>query len=634
MNELITVIVPVHNVGFFLDDCIKSILNQTYTNLEIIFSINGCTDDSPLICEKYAKTDSRIRLLYLPDSGLSYARNEGIKASTGSYITFVDSDDYIHPDFIKILYDSMSCTKADFCLCQYECVDESSHYEITKGLSDTSVFPVKSYSSSQMLNMFFCDHKTYYVTAWNKLYKRELFDIFTFPEGRNCEDECIAYKAYYNSPVITVVDAALYFYRQRQNSIMHSNHSARYVDAITAYSERTDYFIQHNEDELAGYSAQKSLYWGIIFYYSCCNYDAFAATRIKNLLHKEYEIYNKTDKNVSSILFKLYREFDISPSNARKIYLKMEHTKYYKENPFFKAIINDLRNIKNDLRFNIKLLFLKLICLNKHGIKILNTNNSIDELLNEKRGICRFGDGEETIMRGESIGFQKADDTLSKKLKEIIADENAPCYIGIPDEINLTDFPMQTRKSQFYWTWYLLSFRKHWINLINPQIIYLTVNVTRPYMRYEDKTSSIDYFNKIRTLWDNKNILIVEGKSSRLGIGNDLFSKSKIKRIICPEKDAFDKYDEIFTEICKHDIKTPVFLALGPTATVLAYELCKIGYLAYDIGHIDIEYEWMNQKTNTKVPIRNKYTNEADNGNTPKECDNKEYLSQIIAKIL
>ena len=110
---------------------------------------------------------------------------------------------------------------------------------------------------------------------------------------------------------------------------------------------------------------------------------------------------------------------------------------------------------------------------------------------------------------------------------------------------------------------------------------------------FRDKSNSARWFSKIKNIWDGKEILLVEGEKSRLGMGNDLFSNAKkIERILCPAENAFDKYDDIVNKVLEQDSGKLVLIALGMTATVLAYDLHKLGYWAIDIGHIDIEYEW------------------------------------------
>ena len=154
-------------------------------------------------------------------------------------------------------------------------------------------------------------------------------------------------------------------------------------------------------------------------------------------------------------------------------------------------------------------------------------------------------------------------------------------------------------------------------------------------MDVKDREYSKVHFQKFKQLWNNKNIIFVEGEGSRLGLGNDLFSNAKdIKRIICPAKNAYENYSKIF-ETCKTLSKDSLFLlALGPTATVLAYDLALEGYRAIDLGHLDIEYEWFLKKAKNKIPIQDKYVNEAKNGKKVTNIKDSKYNSQIYKKIL
>ena len=135
----------------------------------------------------------------------------------------------------------------------------------------------------------------------------------------------------------------------------------------------------------------------------------------------------------------------------------------------------------------------------------------------------------------------------------------------------------------------------------------------------------------MRKLWENRDIVVVEGKFSTLGVSNDLFKNAKsIKRILCPAINAYSKYDEIL-EFCQSFPKDTLFiLALGPTATVLADDLSKSGYQALDLGNIDVEYIWCLKKTKKKIPIKNKFVWEAGCSTNIGEEENPEYQKQIV----
>ena len=151
-----------------------------------------------------------------------------------------------------------------------------------------------------------------------------------------------------------------------------------------------------------------------------------------------------------------------------------------------------------------------------------------------------------------------------------------------------------------------------------------------------DITRNANNVPHMKQIWQDKDIVIVEGKLSRLGVGNDLFDNVKsLKRILCPAENAFDKYDEIFAECLKQPKEKLFLLALGPTATVLAYDLCNKGYQALDVGHIDICYEWKLRGAIGKIAIPGKYVNEVPDGrDNIEDCTDENYLNSIITKIL
>ena len=150
----------------------------------------------------------------------------------------------------------------------------------------------------------------------------------------------------------------------------------------------------------------------------------------------------------------------------------------------------------------------------------------------------------------------------------------------------------------------------------------------------QDKNASTVYFSTLKRIWEHRNVLLVEGAESRLGVGNDLFeSVLSLRRILAPNKDAFSFYERILAKVESCASRSCLILiALGPTATVLAYDLAKKGYQAVDIGHVDIEYEWFLMGTESKVPVRGKYVNEAG-GSSDTSIGDERYFSEIICDI-
>ena len=270
-----------------------------------------------------------------------------------------------------------------------------------------------------------------------------------------------------------------------------------------------------------------------------------------------------------------------------------------------------------------------------NGLNILSPEETLDEIINNNRSISRYGDGEFDLIFGKGIGFQKFNKILTKKLKRVLNNKRNGFLVGINVPYNNTYLDKYTYKSkEFYINW-VEKEKIGLFTLINLNKKYYSSFISRFYLEIKDKSKVPDYIKKLKQIWDQKDILIVEGEKSRLGIGNDLFNNSKsIKRIICPAENAFNVYDKIINEVKKFDKSFLILLALGPTSTVLAYDLYHLGYQAIDIGHIDIEYEWFLRKATKKIQISNKYVNEVS-GNRYKigKVKSKKYYEEIVSII-
>ena len=158
--------------------------------------------------------------------------------------------------------------------------------------------------------------------------------------------------------------------------------------------------------------------------------------------------------------------------------------------------------------------------------------------------------------------------------------------------------------------------------------------VSRPYIDFEDKSQAKGQFDKLKSIWKNRDLLIVEGATSRSGVGNDLFAEAKsIKRIVCSSHSAYSRVDEIEQEIEKHAAGRLVLCMLGPTAKVLAYRLSQKGHQVLDIGHIDSEYEWMKMGAKTKVKFAHKHTAEYNFDQDIEFIEDETYTSQIVADL-
>ncbi len=289
--------------------------------------------------------------------------------------------------------------------------------------------------------------------------------------------------------------------------------------------------------------------------------------------------------------------------------------------------------ISEAIKFIIKSSFLKLKYNKKP--KVMNSNETLDYILKNKCSLARFGDGELSIMEGRNLKFQKYNELLASKLQQVRT--NNKCLVCVPDIFgkNLNK-KILTKEEYTFWKRCMLVFGGMWNKHFGKHELLGDAEISRFYIRYINKNGIDNYINKFKQIWSQHNIVFVEGKNSRLGVGNDLFNNAKtIKRILCPETNAFDKYDEILNSVQKNCKKDDlIILALGPTATVLAYELANLGYRALDLGHIDIEYEWFKMGATKKVPINNKHVNECNSmGDCAEEDLDKKYLDEIIDKI-
>ena len=292
-----------------------------------------------------------------------------------------------------------------------------------------------------------------------------------------------------------------------------------------------------------------------------------------------------------------------------------------------KKIIEELIIVHGRIRLNY---FRK-----KRHVSIISREDSLALIIKSNKSVVRFGDGEFTLIRGKNIRFQSPDEKLSARLKEVLSDRTEVCLIGIPDMINMCfeDVPKEHYK---YWIFHMNFNINKWFTYLSPDIDYINSLVTRPYDAYAKKDESERFFMLWKEVWRNRHVVLVEGEYTRFGINNDLLNEaSSIERVICPAEDAFEVYEDIKSNVLTLDKSKLILISLGPTATVLAYDLAKAGFHAIDIGHLDIEYEWFLRKADGKLKIDYKYTSEADGGNKNiVDVDSETYNSQIIKKIL
>lgn len=222
--EKISIIVPVYKVEQYLHQCIDSIIGQTYTNLEIILVNDGSPDGCGKICDEYREKDRRIIVIHKENGGLSDARNAGIRISTGKYIGFVDSDDYIEKDMYEFLYNLIIKYDADISICgRYELKDlDFPSNKKYKDICYTKELAIKEILKDDKLRSY----------AWDKLYKAKLFNDVTYPKGKYYEDMYTTYKLIQKSNKIVLNASPKYHYRFRKESITNRDFTSKNLDLI------------------------------------------------------------------------------------------------------------------------------------------------------------------------------------------------------------------------------------------------------------------------------------------------------------------------------------------------------------------------------------------------------------------
>lgn len=301
-KELISIIVPIYNVEKYLNKCVESILKQTYDNLEIILVDDGSLDNCGNICDEYAKKDSRIIVLHKTNGGLSDARNKGINIAKGKYIGFVDSDDYIDNDMFEILYNLCKNNNADISMISYKEIEN----EIIINENSNYTNKVFKYNNIEAIKELLKDEKIKNY-AWNKLYKKELFDGIEYPIKMAYEDVGTTYKLFEKAKKIIWYDIPKYNYIRRGTSIVSKNTYKNLKDFIDLSYQRYNYFensIYSNKIKIENsYSFIRNM---IMFY---LNYQIDNIQELDAVFEYYYPLFNKIiEQNYNEIILEMSKQ--------------------------------------------------------------------------------------------------------------------------------------------------------------------------------------------------------------------------------------------------------------------------------------------------------------------------------------
>lgn len=339
MDEKISVIVPVYKVEKYIDACVKSILNQTYLNLEVILVNDGSPDKCPEIIEEYAKKDNRIKVLHKENGGLSAARNLGIDHATGKYLAFIDSDDTISLNMMEHLHKALIANDADISVCQVLRVTENEKGEIIfpeQKDVEISEYTEKVYSNAEMMKGMLLDSNIGNFVC-TKLFKRELFNNIYFPEGRVYEDAATTYKVVHKAEKIVYIDEPLYYYLiGRVGAITTTFTEKKILDSMLAYHGQYEFLLEHYP-EIKEYA---SISWAKMFASAMEKIlingynDLWQSEQVK----EKYMAFKQAMKNISN---EKLREF-LEPYRLMSVETLNDNMETYK------IKFNDILKVKNN----------------------------------------------------------------------------------------------------------------------------------------------------------------------------------------------------------------------------------------------------------------------------------------------
>jgi glycosyltransferase involved in cell wall biosynthesis len=283
-NDLISVIVPVYKVEKYLEKCVDSIVRQTYHNIEIILVDDGSPDTCPQLCDEWEKRDSRIKVIHKENGGLSSARNAGLDIVKGAYIVFVDSDDYIADNMVERLYSALKEHNADMSLCGFTYIDESN--QPVEDMNSKLHTSDEVISGREAVKLLLSKYNWYYTIAWCKLYRTELFQDIRFPVGKIHEDEFISHLIFDKCKKVSCISDRLYFYLQREDSIMGKNFNRlniRELDAVEAFVRRALFLESVGINEQIKYYYLRAINNFVDIYFYNLNCSAKEYARIKEI---------------------------------------------------------------------------------------------------------------------------------------------------------------------------------------------------------------------------------------------------------------------------------------------------------------------------------------------------------------
>lgn len=287
----------------------------------------------------------------------------------------------------------------------------------------------------------------------------------------------------------------------------------------------------------------------------------------------------------------------------------------------------------NRLKLHFSVLYNRIVWKYKQKPIVKSIDETLDYIIEQHCSVSRYGDGEFTVMLGVNCsGYQTYNIELGERLKEILQQPVGKHIVCLPDIFG--DLSFLKESSMKFNKGMIAGSGIKWLSLIPQDRVYYNSFFTRCYNMFADKANCPRWFEKNKEIWEGQDVLLIEGEKSRLGVGNNLFAGARsLQRILGPAQNAYDKYEELYNFAIKYGEGKLILIALGMTATILAYDLANAGFWAIDIGHIDVEYEWYIRGATEKIALDGKFVNEAPGGRDVAALNDPVYQSQIIELI-
>lgn len=311
MKNLISVIIPVYNIEDYIQECLDSVISQTYNNLEIILIDDESSDDSGKICDEYAKKDGRIKVIHKKNGGAASARNEGLKIATGEYLTFVDSDDYLDNNAYEYMIKQIQEHNADMIQCGLRRVYINQKVDYK---SDVLVKKVTEFDVETYLKRYTFDWTCGLI--WDKLFRRELFDGIYFETGHKVDDEFFTYQGVMNAKKIICSPEIFYNYRQRKSSVVNEKDSLEKM-----LFDRLDFLQKRRKNVVSKFPNLKQdfdfHYLDNLIYASK---ESFVTVDVIKQIQKQIKAYMKNEKHCKMNWKYRLLLLDLEYSNPKKIY--------------------------------------------------------------------------------------------------------------------------------------------------------------------------------------------------------------------------------------------------------------------------------------------------------------------------